>query len=676
MHSYKELDSFEYWSITDKDQFSISVIKGLVMDAVRKANSGHPGGPMSSADFIYLLFKDYLKFDPKNPDWFDRDRFILSGGHMSMLQYSILHLIGWMKLSEIKKFRQRGSQTPGHPEVEIPGVECTTGPLGQGFAMGVGMALSEAYLSSIISSHDEDSKDLIDHFTYVLATDGDLQEPVALGAAAIAGHLGLNKLIVYYDANDAQISGKVSRSDSVNYDVLFDGLGWNVQEIDGHDHSAMHFAIETAKVMDKPSIIIGNTIMAKGTANMEADHNTHGAPLPQEEIDLTKVKLGLPSKKFYVPSEVTDHFRHRFSDLIKAANDWKELYKKPNDKSELKRIIASTIAGEIISEFKAPTFKSGEILATRKAFGAVLDSISKSFPQLVGGSADLEPSNYTGNFAKTYGDFQKTNKSGRNIPFGVREFPMAAIMNGMALHGGVIPFGGTFLVFSDYERPALRLAAIQKVRVIHEFTHDSFYLGEDGPTHQPIEHIMSLRTIPDFKVYRPADAKETASCIKMSIEDKNTPSALLLTRQGVPILDGSQKSIDTNVSKGAYSVLECKGRPDIIILATGSEVSLAIEVAKKLEEKKVRVISMPCWEIFNEQPDEYKKELIPDRGSLKVSIEAGITNGWEKYIGSNGLSIGINHFGMSAPANDLAIEFGFTSDQIRNKIEKYLKELL
>ena len=676
MHSYKELDSFEYWSITDKDQFSISVIKGLVMDAVRKANSGHPGGPMSSADFIYLLFKEYLKFDPKNPDWLDRDRFILSGGHMSMLQYSILHLIGWMKLSEIKKFRQLGSHTPGHPEVEIPGVECTTGPLGQGFAMGVGMALAEAYLSSVISGHDEDSMDLINHFTYVLATDGDLQEPVALGAAAIAGHLGLNKLIVYYDANDAQISGKVSRSDSVNYGVLFDGLGWNVQEIDGHDHSAMHFAIETAKVMDKPSIIIGNTIMAKGTANMEADHNTHGAPLPQEEIDLTKEKLGLPSKKFYVPSEVTDHFRHRFSDLIKAANDWKGLYKKSNDKSELKKIIASTIAGEIISEFEVPTFKSGEILATRKAFGAVLDSISKSFPQLVGGSADLEPSNYTGNFAKTYGDFQKTNKSGRNIPFGVREFPMAAIMNGMALHGGVIPFGGTFLVFSDYERPALRLAAIQKVRVIHEFTHDSFYVGEDGPTHQPIEHIMSLRAIPNFKVYRPADAKETASCIKMSIEDKNTPSALLLTRQGVPILDGSQKSIDTKVSKGAYSVLDCKGSPDIIILATGSEVSLSIEVAKKLEEKKVRVISMPCWEIFNEQPDEYKKELIPDRGSLKVSIEAGITNGWEKYIGSNGLAIGINHFGMSAPANDLAIEFGFTSEQIRNKIEKYLKELL
>ena len=673
MHTYKDLDSFEYWSITDKDQFSISVIKGLVMDAVRKANSGHPGGAMSSADFIYLLFKDYLKFNPKDPDWFDRDRFILSGGHMSMLQYSILHFTGLMKLSELKKFRQLGSLTPGHPEVEIPGVECTTGPLGQGFAMGVGMALAEAYLSEILSNEDEG---LVDHFTYVLATDGDLQESVALGAAAIAGHLGLNKLVVYYDANDAQISGKVSRSDSVNYATVFDGLGWNVQEIDGHDHAAMHFAIETAKVMDKPSIIIGNTIMAKGTVNMEADHNTHGAPLPQDEIDLTKQSLGLPDKKFYVPAEVIEHFSHRFSDLIKESKDWKEKYKKFSDSAELKDLIASTITGKIVSEFEIPDFNAGDMLATRKAFGAVLDSIAGNFPQLVGGSADLEPSNYTGNFAKTFGDFKKTNKSGRNIPFGVREFPMAAIMNGMALHGGIIPFGGTFLVFSDYERPALRLAAIQKVRVIHEFTHDSFYVGEDGPTHQPIEHIMSLRAIPDFKVYRPADAKETAACMKLAIKDKTTPSALLLTRQGVPILEAAQKLTDANVSKGAYVVLDCNGNPEIILLATGSEVSLAVEVANKLERKKVRVISMPCWEIFNLQSDEYKKELIPERGNLKVSIEAGITSGWGKYIGSNGLAIGIDHFGSSAPAVDLATKFGFTADQVINKIETYLKELL
>ena len=674
MHTYKNLDSFEYWSITDKDQFSIAVLKGLIMDGVRKANSGHPGGAMSSADFIYLLFKDYLKYSPQNPEWFDRDRFVLSGGHMSMLQYGILHMVGWMKLSELKKFRQLGSQTPGHPEVDIKGVECTTGPLGQGFAMGVGMAFAEAYLNEVTSK--EGDQKLVDHFTYVLATDGDLQEPVSLGAAAIAGHLGLKKLVVYYDANDAQISGKVSRSDSVDYATVFDGLGWNVQTIDGHDHSAMHFAIETAKVMNKPSIIIGNTVMAKGSANMEQDHNTHGAPLSQNEIDLTKEKLGLPDKKFFVPEQVIEHFRTRFNDLITLENEWSATYKKFSKNSELKNIIASTISEKIISEFDTPDFSAGEVLATRKAFGAVLDSIADDLPQLVGGSADLEPSNYTGNFAEKFGDFTKINQSGRNIPFGVREFPMAAMMNGMALHGGLIPFGGTFLVFADYERPALRLAAIQKIRVIHELTHDSFYVGEDGPTHQPVEQIMSLRAIPDFCVYRPADAKETASCMKLALKNDSMPSALILTRQGVPIIEGSQNQVDDNVTKGAYTLLDCSGSPEIVILASGSEVSLAIEVANKLNDKKIRVVSMPCWELFDMQPNEYKEKLIPKRGSLKVSIEAGVTQGWEKYIGRYGLSIGINHFGSSAPAADLAEKFGFTCDKVIEKINESLGSLL
>ena len=675
MHTYKNLDSFEYWSITDKDQFSIAVLKGLIMDGVRKANSGHPGGAMSSADFIYLLFKDYLKYSPQNPEWFDRDRFVLSGGHMSMLQYGILHMVGWMKLSELKKFRQLGSQTPGHPEVDIKGVECTTGPLGQGFAMGVGMAFAEAYLNEVTSDKANNQK-LVDHFTYVLATDGDLQEPVSLGAAAIAGHLGLKKLVVYYDANDAQISGKVSRSDSVDYATVFDGLGWNVQTIDGHDHSAMHFAIETAKVMNKPSIIIGNTVMAKGSANMEKDHNTHGAPLSHDEINLTKKKLGLPDKKFFVPEQVIEHFRMRFNDLTDLEDKWSDAYKKLSSTTELKNIIASTISEKIISEFDTPDFSAGEVLATRKAFGAVLDSIADDFPQLVGGSADLEPSNYTGNFAEKFGDFTKINQSGRNIPFGVREFPMAAMMNGIALHGGLIPFGGTFLVFADYERPALRLAALQKLRVIHEFTHDSFYVGEDGPTHQPVEQIMSLRAIPDFCVYRPADAKETASCVKIALENDSTPSALILTRQGVPIIDGSQNQVDNNVAKGAYTLLDCSGNPEIVILASGSEVSLAVEVANKLNDKKIRVVSMPSWELFDMQPNEYKEKLIPKRGSLKVSIEAGVTQGWEKYIGRYGLSIGINHFGSSAPAADLAEKFGFTCDKVIEKINESLGSLL
>ncbi|MBT4249277.1 transketolase, partial [bacterium] len=490
------------------------------------------------------------------------------------------------------------------------------------------------------------------------------------------GHLGLKKLVVYYDANDAQISGKVSRSDSVDYATVFDGLGWNVQTIDGHDHSAMHFAIETAKVMNKPSIIIGNTVMAKGSANMEQDHNTHGAPLSQNEIDLTKEKLGLPDKKFFVPEQVIEHFRTRFNDLITLESEWSDTYKKLSSSSELKNIIASTISEKIISEFDTPDFSAGEVLATRKAFGAVLDSIADDLPQLVGGSADLEPSNYTGNFAEKFGDFTKINQSGRNIPFGVREFPMAAMMNGMALHGGLIPFGGTFLVFADYERPALRLAAIQKIRVIHELTHDSFYVGEDGPTHQPVEQIMSLRAIPDFCVYRPADAKETASCMKLALKNDSMPSALILTRQGVPIIEGSQNQVDDNVTKGAYTLLDCSGSPEIVILASGSEVSLAIEVANKLNDKKIRVVSMPCWELFDMQPNEYKEKLIPKRGSLKVSIEAGVTQGWEKYIGRYGLSIGINHFGSSAPAADLAEKFGFTCDKVIEKINESLGSLL
>ena len=675
MHSYKDLDSFEYWSIMDKDQFSIAVLKGLVMDGVRKANSGHPGGAMSSADFIYLLFKDYIKFNPKDPSWFDRDRFILSGGHMSMLQYGILYMLGWMKLSDLKKFRQLGSQTPGHPEVEIKGVECTTGPLGQGFAMGVGMAFAEAYLSDIIKSDDVERK-IVDHYTYVLATDGDLQEPVALGAAAIAGHLGLKKLVVYYDANDAQISGTVSRSDSVDYATVFDGLGWNVQTIDGHDHSAMHFAIETAKVMDKPSIIIGNTIMAKGSASMEKDHNTHGAPLPQDEIDLTKEKLGLPDKKFYVPAEVIEHFRNRHADLTKEAEKWSVRFGQLSKDSNFKNIIEDTIGEKMVSVLKIPDFDSGETLATRKAFGAVLDSIADSLPQLVGGSADLEPSNYTGNFAKKYGDFTKNNRSGRNIPFGVREFPMAAMMNGMALHGGVIPFGGTFLVFADYERPALRLGALQNTRVIHEFTHDSFYVGEDGPTHQPIEHIMSLRTIPNFNVFRPADAKETAVCFRLALESKHTPSALLLTRQGVPVLPNDYDDLEEGVRKGAYIVEDCSEPPELIFIATGSEVSLAIETCKLMKDKNIRVVSMPCVEIYENQDPEYQTYIIPQRGCLKVTIEAGITHGWEKFSGINGLSIGIDHYGASAPGKVLANEYGFTAEKIESKIRAHLKSLL
>ncbi|HIB05514.1 MAG TPA: transketolase [Candidatus Marinimicrobia bacterium] len=675
MKTFREINDFSNWFLEDQDQYSISTIKGLVMDATRKANSGHPGGPMSCADFAYILYRDFLNFDPTSPEWFNRDRFVLSGGHMSMLQYSLLLYIGWLDMDDIKSFRQLHSRTPGHPEVKIPGVECTTGPLGQGFAMGTGMAHAEAYLRNLFSSVIEEAEQLVDHYTYVLASDGDLQEPVSLGSASLAGHLGLSRLIVFYDANEAQISGHTNRSDSTSYATVFEGFNWHVQEIDGHDHEQIRNAIEKAQLMEKPSIIIGNTIMAKGTATMEKDHNTHGAPLSQEEIDASKEKLGLPDEPFYCPPEVIDHFRERFSSLTDAVKSWEEKRNSLSAIEDVSSLISICLENEL-PDLKYPDFVSGESLATRKAFGATLDQFAKSLPNLIGGSADLEPSNYTGNFAKTYSDFQVHNQSGRNIAFGVREFPMAAMMNGMALHGGVIPFGGTFLVFADYERPALRLGAIQEVRVIHEFTHDSFHVGEDGPTHQPIEHTMALRAIPGFNVFRPADARETAVCFRLALENNETPSALLLTRQGIPVTDQDYETLEASVRKGAYIIKDCDGEPELVFIATGSEVSLAIETAEIMTDKRIRVISMPCMEIFKEQTDDYKNELIPERGCLKVTLEAGITHGWEKYKGLTGLSIGLDHYGSSAPGKELADEFGFTPVKVEQKIRAHLAALL
>ncbi len=439
MRTYAELDSFAEWSGEEKDQFTISVMKGLILDAVRHANSGHSGGPLSSADFAYILFKDYLNFDPDDDQWFNRDRFVLSAGHESMLQYALLYFIGWMPMEEMKKFRQLHSQTPGHPEVEIKGVEATTGPLGQGVCMGAGMAVAETVVRELFKKQTESAEELVSHFTYVLCSDGDLQEPVALGASALAGHWGIGKLIMFYDSNKAQISGHTKRSDSTNVAAVFEGLNWHVQEIDGHDHAAIRDAIEKAQVMDKPSIIIGNTLMAKGSAGMEGDHETHGAPLLQDEIDATKEKLGLPAEAFYVPDECMDHFQERFSGMSSSVKNWNALLASAKENAEFDSLWRLTVEDKI-PELVYPEFESGSNLATRKAFGATLDTFADQLPHLIGGSADLEPSNYTGNFAKTYGDFLKDNPAGRNFAFGVREFPMAAMMNGMSLHGGVILF--------------------------------------------------------------------------------------------------------------------------------------------------------------------------------------------------------------------------------------------
>ena len=667
MRTYKDIDTFSDWTNEEQNQFALAVTKGLVLDMVRKANSGHSGGPMSSADFTQILFTEYLNFDPNDPEWFNRDRFVLSAGHESALIYSILTQLGWLNMEDIQNFRQLHSRTPGHPEVEIPGIEATTGPLGQGFGMAVGMATAESMLRSRVG-------ELIDHFTYVVAGDGDFQEPIVLGSASMAGHWGLSRLIVFYDSNNAQISGKVDRSDSSNYAQIFEGFGWHVQEIDGHNHEEIREALEKAQVVDRPSLIIGKTVMAKGAANVEGDHETHGAPLDHDEIKATKEKLGLPDEQFYLPEEVKNHFQARFAKLLETAEEWRSLL----DKAQLDSSFNDywkTLFNDSYSNIEYPVFEEGTVLATRKAFGATLDKFAEQIPTIVGGSADLEPSNYTGNFAEKYGDFSKENRLGRNLAFGVREFPMAAAMNGIALHGGLIPFGGTFLVFADYERPALRLASIQKCGVIHEFTHDSFWVGEDGPTHQPVEQAMSLRAIPGFNVLRPADAKETVASFELAMNNKSTPSALLLTRQGVPVLNHSMDIVVDGVSKGAYAVLE-QDNPELVFIATGSEVSLAIDTANKMKDKRIRVVSMPCWEIFENQTNTYKESIIPQRGALKISFEAGVTLGWERYVGGNGMSIGLDHFGASAPGKHLAEEFGFTPEKIELKIRHYLDNLL
>jgi transketolase len=641
------------------------------MDGVRKANSGHTGGPLSSSDFAYLLFSDFLTQDPDNPDWIDRDRFVLSIGHESMLLYTLLHLSGRLTIDDLKKFRQLHSKTPGHPEVDNPGVEATTGPLGQGVGMAVGMALAEVFLGKLFSN---ELFNPIDHFTYVLAGDGDLQEPVALGAAALAGHWRLSKLIMFYDSNQVQISGETSRSDSTDTAAVFEGLGWHVQIIDGHDHSTVRSAIQKAQVIDRPSIIIGNTIMAKGTASMEGSPGTHGSPLPHDEIASTKKGLGLPEETFFSPKEVQDHFQHRFTHLKTKVQEWNESLSSVQNNKDFAQLWTQVMEGNL-PELDFPEFDDGVSLATRKAFGITLEKFAEHLPNILGGSADLEPSNCTGGFAKIVGDFQHNNPAGRNLTFGVREFPMSTILNGIALHGGIIPFGGTFHVFSDYSRPAIRLGALQKIRVIHEFTHDSFYVGEDGPTHQPIEQTMSLRTIPNLLVFRPADAKETAVCVKLALESKHTPSVLLLTRQGVPVFSEPAHQIEAGVRKGGY-IIQDSERPEINLVATGSEVSLALEIAEKMKDRQIRVVSLPCWEIFDQQSETYRNDIIPNRGCLNVSIEAGITLGWQKYVGINGITIGLDHFGMSAPATELAKEFGFTAEQIIARIHDHLSTLL
>ncbi len=658
--------------LQDIDQLSINIAKGLIMDTVRNANSGHTGGPLSSLDFTYILFKEFLKFDPDNPNWENRDRFVMSIGHESALLYTMLCFIGWLDVEDLKKFRQMGSKTPGHPERGLTkGVEATTGPLGQGVGNAVGMAVAEEILASKMG------KDIVDHYTYVLHGDGDIQEPVAQGAIAIAGHWGLNKLIAFYDSNNAQISGNVDRSDSTDYAKMYESHGWHVQVIDGHDHDQIRSAIRIAQMeIEKPSVIIGNTIMAKGCDQMEGDHNTHGAPLPPEEIYNTKKKLKLnPEDYFMLPQEVIDEFRSSYNYARSEVSAWKKILENKCKDSAFKDLWEQSVNLSLPTNIDWPVFNTGDQIATRKVWGAVVEELAKKKSLIVGGSADLEPSNVTAGFAKLVNDFNKDNKSGMNFAYGVREFPMGTLNNGIALHGGLIPFGATFFVFADYERPAARMRALQKLPVIAEYTHDSIYVGEDGPTHQPVEHLMSYRAIPNLLILRPADANEAVLASKIAFEQKDRPSFVLLTRQGLPVLDRNKYASYENVYKGGYIISDCAEDPDIIIFATGSEVWISLEAKEKLSEKyNVKVINMFCWELFEEQSDEYKnKVLSATNNTLLVSVEAGITDGWQKYTGRNGLNIGINTFGESAPGAEVAEHFGITTKNIYNKIIERLK---
>ncbi|HDM09001.1 MAG: transketolase [Deltaproteobacteria bacterium] len=654
---------------TSLDELCINTIRMLSADSVQKANSGHPGMPMGAAPMAYVLWTKFLRHNPRNPSWPDRDRFVLSAGHGSMLLYSLLYLTGYdLSLEDLKNFRQWGSKTPGHPEYGItPGVETTTGPLGQGFANGVGMAIAERHLAAVFN---RPGAEIVDHYTYAIVSDGDLMEGISHEAASLAAHLRLGKLIYLYDDNHISIEGPTDITFTEDRCARFEAYGWHVQTVDnGNDLDAIGNAIMNARAeTDRPSLIAIRTHIGFGSPGKQDDPSSHGEPLGAEEILRTKENLGWPKEpSFYVPQEVLDHFREARSKGAELEKKWQERfdsYQKahPNLAKKFTLWIQDEPDGDwdkVIPSFEPDT----KGIATRAASGTVLNALADSIENLMGGSADLGPSNKT--LIKSSKDFQAEAYEGRNLRFGVREHAMGGILNGMALHGGLIPYGGTFLVFSDYMRPAIRLAALMGLKVIYVFTHDSIGLGEDGPTHQPIEQLSALRAIPNLTVIRPADANETAVAWKVAIKSEG-PVALALTRQAVPILDRTEYGPAQGLEKGAYVLKQWgDGEPQLVLIATGSEVPIALEAAEDLAERGVgtRVVSMPSWELFDEQPQEYKEEVIP-RPAAKIAIEAGATHGWHKYIGGKGKIIGIDRFGASAPYKILYEKFGITSARI------------
>ena len=654
---------------------AINTIRFLSADAVQQANSGHPGLPMGAAAMAYTVWTRHLRHNPVNPGWVNRDRFVLSGGHGSMLLYSLLHLTGYdLPLEELKRFRQWGSKTPGHPEYGLtPGVETTTGPLGQGFANGVGMAIAERHLSAVFN---RPGYELIDHYVYGIVTDGDLMEGVASEAASLAGHLKLGKLIYLYDDNRISIEGSTELTFTEDRGKRFEAYGWQVLYVpDGNDVEAVDQAILQAKNDPRPSLIICRTHIGFGLPTRQDTAKAHGEPAGEEELKGAKEKLGWPLEpRFYIPEDVLAFFRQAVNKGADEENCWNELFKAyqkdyPDLAAEFERRFKRQLpAGwdEGLPEFPADS----KGMATRAASGKVLNALAVKLPELMGGSADLAPS--TNTWINGTPAFQASSPEGRNIHFGVREHAMGAVVNGMVYHGGLMPFGATFLVFADYMRPAIRLSALSHLPAIWVFTHDSIGLGEDGPTHQPVEHLASLRAIPGLTVIRPADANEVREAWKAAVANRNTPTLLALSRQAVPTLDRTIFNPAEGVHKGAYILRETSGKkPEVLLMASGSEVDLIVRAGEQLEADgiAVRLVSFPSWELFEKQPEQYRKEVLPDELQLRVAVEAGVPMGWERWVGPKGIILGLHRFGASAPYKVLYEQFGFTVEAVVSAVK-------
>ena len=656
----------------EKDQLAIDTIRALSIDAIEKANSGHPGLPMGAAPMAYTLWTRHLNFNPQSKDFFNRDRFILSAGHGSALLYSLLHVSGSLELEELKQFRQWGSKTPGHPEYRhTDGVEVTTGPLGQGFAMSVGMALAESHLAG---KFNKDQFDIVNHYTYVLASDGDLMEGISHEAASFAGHNQLDKLIVLYDSNDISLDGDLDKSFSEDTKQRFEAYGWNYILVEnGNDLDEIDNAITQAKTQQGPTIIEVKTIIGFGSPNKAGSNGVHGAPLGEEERALTFKEYGLdPEKRFNVPEDVYEIFK---STMLKRANEieeaWNNMLKNYSEAyPELAEEFKLAMSGKLPNNYAdaLPEYDLNHSGASRADSGEIIQKLSEFVPSFFGGSADLAGSNKSN--VKEAKDYNKDTPEGKNVWFGVREFAMGAAINGMAAHGGLHPYAATFFVFSDYLKPALRLSSIMGLNSTFIFTHDSIAVGEDGPTHEPIEQLAGLRAIPNMNVIRPADGNETRVAWKVALESEQTPTSLVLTRQNLPTLDVDKQTVENGVRKGAYIVFETEQQLEYLLLASGSEVNLAVEAAKELEQqgKGVRVISMPNWYAFEQQSSEYKESILPSDVTKRIAIEMASPLGWHKYVGIEGKVIGINSFGASAPGDLVVEKYGFTKENILKQV--------